>query len=960
MQRSSKYVFSSLVCLSIAVAELPAQDLLLTEFMANNVETLTDKDGERSDWIEVYAAGDAPIQLAGWSLSDLVEQPDLWVFPEMELAPGEFLVVFASGKDRRDPEDELHTNFRLSRGGEFLGLFQPDGTAATFFGTEYPGQQFDASYGLTMQTETRDVVPAGAAARLLVTVRRSDLPSDWFDPDLDDSQWVSATTGIGYDSRAADSPAERVYPADLIQTDVGELMEGKNASVFLRIPFDVTEPAGLGTLTLQAKYDSGFIAYVNGVEVARGNADRDAVNARATSPRSVDEVLEFQPFKLEVPPGLVRAGRNVLGIQAQNDEPASPDFLFVPVLQATTVSGVNVDEKTFFAFPTPGLPNPTAGQSALAQEPRASVESTHFVGSIEVELTADSADAVIRYTVDGTVPTEESSLYTEPLHFTEITRLQARNFEPGLVPSWYLHEDYLAIDQSVAGFSSDLPLFVISTFGLGTSNNLHRPMLMQVIDRDSNGRSFLDGERHFIGHGLIKQRGSSTRDFPKKSYGFEIQDRIGEDDETALLGLPADSDWVLQGPSSDYSLMRNAVAYELGRRMGNYAPRTRHCEVFVNVPGGENERGPLSPVVTQEDYAGVYVLTEKIKRGKDRVDVDKLGLDDAEEPEVSGGYMLKIDPADPGEMTILGGGIELNLVYPKADEISTPQTEWIVGYLNDMWDAMREDFSQPVADISERAYAQFLDLDSWLDYHIVNEFAKNADGTKKSSYFSKPEGEPIVYGPLWDMNLSLGPHDPVGWSGPKLFHWWGQLFQDPVFVRRYVERYSQHREGALNSETIFEIVDGFASQLQEAYVRDFERWEEPFFQHARWQRNASEWAPAVEDLKTWVTARFQWLDAAWLAELTSGGPIQPGDLDQNAVLNIGDPVALVTFLFSGVGVALPCGTQEANRQLADGNGDGRMDVSDAVHLLNFLFLGGAPHDLGRECVAIADCPVVCQ
>ena len=955
MPRSVTCFLTSLVGLFALVTGLPAQELLLTEFMAGNVQTLTDSEGDSFDWIEVYAAGSQPVQLAGWSLSDRVDEPRRWVFPEMELAAGEFLIVWASGKDRRDPASELHTNFKLSRKGEFVGLFSPDGTAATFFGAQYPGQQYDATYGLSMQTETQEIVSVGASARILVTQRRSDLPANWFDPDLDDSQWMSATTGIGYDTRE-----EPVYTADFIQTDVQELMQGKNASVFVRIPFDVKDPEAVGPLTLRALYDSGFIAYVNGVEAMRANANRDAANSRATSRRSTDEVLEFESFGLEVPPGVLREGTNILGVQAQNDEPASPDFLFVPILETRTISDVDTDAQTYFATPTPGLPNPAVGQAGLAAEPRASVAGTHFSGTLQVALTVDSADAVIRFTLDGSVPTEDSPLYTEPFEFQEVTRLRARNFEPGLVPSWYLHEDYLAIDESLLSFNSNLPLFVITTFGRGTSNDLQRPMHLQVIDRDGSGRASLNGPRHYAGHGLIKQRGSSTRNLPKKSYGFEIQDEIGDDEPFAVLDLPAESDWVLQGPSTDFAMMRNAVAYELSRRMGRYAPRTRYCEVFVHAPGLEAERGPLSPVVTQEDYAGVYVLTEKIKRGKDRVDVDPLRPDHIEEPKVSGGFMLKIDPPDPGEPTIQAGAVELNLVYPKADEIVPEQTDWIRNYLNGMWDALGADFTVPVEDVTERAYAAFMDVDSWVDHHILNEFTKNADGQKKSSYFSKREGEPVVYGPIWDMNLSLGHADAGGWSGPRLFHWWGKLFQDPAFVRRYLERYLEHRDGALNTATLTEIIDGFVVDLQEAQLRDFERWEGPYL---TWNRNVGEWEQAVAHLKRWIPVRLGWLDTALPAELAmleGGGLQQPGDLTQDAVLNIGDPVALVTFLFTGGATGLPCESDDGNQQLTDANGDGRTDISDAVQLLNFLFLGGDPHVLGRDCVAITDCPPGCQ
>ena len=116
----------------------PAQDLLITEFMASNDDGLRDEEGESSDWIEVHNSGLEPVNLDGWYLTDSAANLRRWGFPPAIIAGGEFLVVFASGKDRRDPAGPLHTDFQLDADGEFLALVSPAGEIAHEYSPEYP------------------------------------------------------------------------------------------------------------------------------------------------------------------------------------------------------------------------------------------------------------------------------------------------------------------------------------------------------------------------------------------------------------------------------------------------------------------------------------------------------------------------------------------------------------------------------------------------------------------------------------------------------------------------------------------------------------------------------------------------------------------------------------------------------------------------------------------------------
>jgi spore coat protein CotH len=182
---------------------------IITEFMANNNTKLTDQDGDHSDWIEIHNSGDVAVNLDDWLLTDNSGNLDKWVFPAVSLAPGGYLVVFASGKDRRVAGGELHTNFQLNTSGGYLALVEPDEeTIATEF-NPYPEQFADVSFGVTTNIETTTLLANNSAARVLVPDPAGSLPANWTDPLFDDSGWVGGATtsnqGVGYETGAAES-----------------------------------------------------------------------------------------------------------------------------------------------------------------------------------------------------------------------------------------------------------------------------------------------------------------------------------------------------------------------------------------------------------------------------------------------------------------------------------------------------------------------------------------------------------------------------------------------------------------------------------------------------------------------------------------------------------------------------------------------------------------------------------
>ncbi len=164
---------------------------IISEFMAVNRAGLQDFESDRPDWLEIHNPGSEAVDLTDWKLRD---DNNEWLFPAMSLGPGEYRVIFASGKNRRDPAGELHTNFSLKGTGERLGLLDDLGTVVHEY-DDYPPQVADISYGIAQDVEATPFVSAGDEARYLVP---GDDPGDWRAVGFDDGAWKTGKTALGF------------------------------------------------------------------------------------------------------------------------------------------------------------------------------------------------------------------------------------------------------------------------------------------------------------------------------------------------------------------------------------------------------------------------------------------------------------------------------------------------------------------------------------------------------------------------------------------------------------------------------------------------------------------------------------------------------------------------------------------------------------------------------------------
>ena len=504
--------------------------------------------------------------------------------------------------------------------------------------------------------------------------------------------------------------------------------------------------------------------------------------------------------------------------------------------------------------------------SAAVESVAFSVPSATFSAPFEVALSTAVAGAEVHYTTDGKVPTAASPTYTEPISVTTTTRLRAQAFVDDVATGDSDTAFYLAADLPTP---HDLPVIVLDTFGAGTmTKDTYQDAGVLVYEPEVGGTVALTGPPTLASRGGVKLHGNSSSTFPKRSLRLELHDQADGDANLPFLGMPADADWVLKGPYADKALIRDALAYRTGAELGRVrAMRTVPVEVYLDPDGGE---------VTAADYLGVYVATEKVEVSSARVPITKLTAADVAEPEVTGGYLLKFDQQVAEEpMVPCTGAAQTCFHYLEVVEPGSPQPEqlaWLTAHLQHVNDVLHApDFADPTS-----GYPAYLDIDSFVDYMIVNELSRNCDAYVRSSYLTKDRGGKLVAGPLWDYDLSWGnggirQNTAIeGWQYPlqsgdskPANDWFIQLNRDPAFVARLADRWRQLRAGELSDAAIDARADELAEPLAAAATRNFTKY--PILNQAHpvvWITTpaTATWALQVQYIKQWTHQRAAWID----------------------------------------------------------------------------------------------------
>ncbi len=381
----------------VAIATQPlvgAGDVIISEFLAVNVDGARDEDGDQEDWIELSNTTAAPVDLSGWYLTDSASRPTQWRIPDgTALGPGGELLVFASGKNRE--VGELHTNFKLSAGGEYLALVRADGATVEFgYAPAYPAQYPDVSYGIgTPGGASTLLVPPSAPVRWKVPGDASEhfnnpaVQTSWIERGFDDSTWTSSVGGVGFPRVETD----RYYEFIGEGSDLKSSMQGINETAYVRFPFEVDDPAEVTSLALGARWEDGFAAFINGVHVASANSPAEAElawDSGATASHSDSLAVALEQFDIDRATVPLAAGTNVLAVQVLNRGTGSSDLLFDPELEAVITPSGDAEEAVYMLEPTPGTEN-GAGVGDLGPVFRAATETAPAI-----DLGAQSAMVV--------------------------------------------------------------------------------------------------------------------------------------------------------------------------------------------------------------------------------------------------------------------------------------------------------------------------------------------------------------------------------------------------------------------------------------------------------------------------------------------------------------------------------------------------------------------------------------
>lgn len=581
------------------------------------------------------------------------------------------------------------------------------------------------------------------------TIPTTSIPT-WYQETFNDAGWLTGNGGIGYGDG-----------------DDNTTISASSNIVYMRNTFNITNYSSINWAVFCMDYDDGFIAYLNGVEIARSNIQTGSGwNTLANKDHEARLYQGEQPgyyfLNSSQIANVLHAGSNVLAIETRNVAGGTPDLSSRPFL---------------------------------------------MVGIINATITYANS------------------------------------------PSWF---------HPPIAFSTQLPLMMIRTDGQTIVDDPRINCHMGIIYHGpGNSNCVADSFNHYFGNISIELRGSTSQSFPKVPYGFSTLDENGGNENVSLLGMPKEHDWVLLNPYTDKTFMRDLMTYDLGRALGWYASRAQFVELFVD-----------------GDYLGVYVLLEKIKRDDNRVDIAKLDNLMNTGDAVTGGYIFKIDKftGNSGNGWYTSNyGISIQNHEPKWDEITTSQQNYLESYINSFESTLvTTGFSNATT-----GYRKFANVFSFADLFILNEVSNNVDGYRLSTYMHKDRNSKcgrFTMGPIWDYNLSFGNANycngqpTSGWQmyqgcGDGSSKWIDRMLQDPWFKSVVSCRYAELRQGVLSTNSLLARVDSYRNYLLAAHVRDSAVWQTigTWVWPNAWV--ASTWQGEIDNMKTWISDRMQWMDA---------------------------------------------------------------------------------------------------
>lgn len=413
-------------------------------------------------------------------------------------------------------------------------------------------------------------------------------------------------------------------------------------------------------------------------------------------------------------------------------------------------------------------------------------------------------------------------------------------------------ESYLEYYE-LGTFETHLPVLYINTKGqnIEKENKIWSTIAVSNALSGEEKRSIMELP-DYEADIMINYRGASSYlKFDKKQYRIKFFKEEGSSNAVNydFLGMGANSEWVLNGPFLDRTLLRNRLAYGLGREIFEWAPDCRYVELFVN---GE--------------YLGVYLAVEPVTNGESRLRLADFGLSSGETA-----YIVKRDRVDSEERALHVYGYyagktsnSLYIDYPTKNNLTEKQREWITNDISCFEEVL---YGEHFADAKD-GYAKYLDVDNFVDYYIFNEVMMNNDAGNLSTYVYKELGGKLQLA-IWDYNNC---HNNYQWFAQDYSSfflqnsaWFSRLLQDRTFVDKVVKRYKELRQSTLSEEHIYHRIDAYAQELGDAVERNFAIWGYTFWddfmvEETELHADPKSYEEAIAMLKKSITSRFLYLD----------------------------------------------------------------------------------------------------
>ena len=818
-----KKVEKSLLLILFTVVVSFAQQPVINELMPSNFSIISDEDGDNPDWIEIYNPGSNAVQLNNFGLSDDTTNQFKWIFPEVTLLPHKFLYLFASGKDRTVWADYWETIIDLGD----VWKYQP--------GTSEP-------------------------------------PVDWNMIPFNDSEWAAGPSGFGY----GDGDDSTVVAPTI--------------SLYLRKKFLIDNANDVRQAILHVDYDDAFVAYLNGVEIARANIGSPGIpplfNQVADSAHEAQMYQGGAPemFVLNSPQSLLQAGENVLAIQVHNVGLTSSDLSLIPFLtlgmnqEPVNPTGINpilnftipklhtnfkissegetlilsdstgaiIDQIStgiiptdislgrqpdgtdfwyYFLQPTPGDSNNSASFTGFAPEPEFSLTGGFYFNILNVSLITNSTGAVIRFTTDGSEPSENSALYTTPVNIDSTTVVRARSFEPGSLPSQIVTHTFFINEPTtlpVVSLSTDpdnfwseqTGIYVLGPnaspdfpyFGANFWEDWERPVHIEFFEPN--------GALGFSVDCGVKIFGGWSRGFPQKSLALYARDEYGasEFNYHIFSNKPLNSfeSIILRNSGNDWNVtqFRDALISGLADKSGVDFQAYRPAVVYIN---GE--------------YWGVHNIREKINE-------HFLASNHEVNPE-------NIDLLENDGSLILG---------------DASQYHQLIDFLSSHNLAVPANYDQ---------VKSYMDIDNFINYQVTEIFCDNTDWPGNNLKFWRSQTPGGVWRwILYDTDFGFGLFDEYGYShntlefateenGPA---WpnppWStfilrKLLENQNFRYDFINRFADF----LNTYFVSSRVLSQINELQYTLDAEMER------HFNKWGGSAVEWSNNIQRLRTFASLR---------------------------------------------------------------------------------------------------------